>query len=63
MWEFGGVPLVPSAKHMFLRNGSLVVLSAELSDIGDYVCVVDGVVLLRELELVGEGVGGGGRDQ
>ena len=53
MWELNNVSLVPSAKYLFLRNGSLVVMETDLEDMGDYVCVVDAVSLTRTLRLVG----------
>ena len=53
-WIFNASTLAPfSEDHVVLRNGSLLLLDVWVEDMGDYICEVGGVQLVRTLSLSG----------
>ena len=53
-WMFNNSTLAPlSNKYVVLRNGSLLILDLWVEDMGDYLCQIGQVTLIRTLNLTG----------
>ena len=54
-WMFNNSTLAPlSDKYVLLRNGSLLILDLWVEDMGDYLCQIGQVILMRTLNLTGD---------
>ena len=54
-WIFNSSTLAPASdKYAVLRNGSLLIIDLWLEDMGDYICQLGRVFLVRRLSLTGE---------